>query len=104
MGNSTRAERSAAKLPTPYVVALPARAEPPPLREMVLDADTDEDAHAAVDPEPAPEARLTFVMIAPLMRDRGVFEFAEAARRAGGAAARRAFCVGRRRRRATRTA
>ena len=48
---------------------------------MVLYADTDEDAHAAVDPELVPEARLTFVMIAPLMRDRGVFEFAEAARR-----------------------
>ena len=81
MGISARAERAAAKLPTPYVVALPAHAELPPLREMVLDGDIDEDAHAAVDLEPAPEARLTFVMIAPLMRDKGVFEFAEAARR-----------------------
>jgi glycosyltransferase involved in cell wall biosynthesis len=32
-------------------------------------------------PEPMPAGPLTFVMIAPLLRDKGVYEFAEAARR-----------------------
>lgn len=82
MGKSARAERSWAKLPTPYAAALPAHAEPPPLLdEIVLDAAIDEEAHAAVDPAPPAGPRLTFVMIAPLMRDKCVFEFAETARR-----------------------
>ena len=82
MGNSARAARLAATLPAPHAAALPARAEPPPLPgEIVLDAAIDEEAHAAVEPAPPAGPRLTFVMIAPLMRDNCVFEFAETARR-----------------------
>ncbi len=36
---------------------------------------------AQYQPEPLPKGRLTFVMIARLLRDKGVYEFAEAARR-----------------------
>ena len=47
-------------------------------------------------PEPLPKGRLTFVMIARLLRDKGVYEFAEAAQPPEGAAARRAPGPGRR--------